>query len=345
VSAALDGSLLAPVPRRVDEARAIPVDEHAWCLRLPLAYERTRAVNCFLLADDEGYVLVDCGGSAVPRAWDALEHALGQAGVAPGKIHTLLLSHLHADHASLAATVIARLGCRVLRGRGPDSLYDRLRDPSIPLDVRRRDALVEGVPVHDLELIVDAPLAGDAPAARPHPDGFLGAGDWIRTRSADWRVVPAPGHSPAQIALWDPARRWIIAADLGYPSGTTYLEYGFTPDPYREALDTLERVRALHPVRYFPGHGRPDDDPLARIDAVEAGITGFRAELTALLDRSQPQSAYDLTRRLIGHDPDPDRRGSILSTVLAVLEHEVRGGRAFVACPVADGVRRFVSAG
>lgn len=341
---ALDGSLLAPVPRRPDEARAIVVDEHAWCLRLPLAYERTRAVNCFLLADDDGYVLVDCGGSAVPGAWDALEHALAQAGADPRAIHTLLQTHLHADHASLAPTVVERLGCRLLRGRGPDSIYDRLRDPSIPLDVRRRDALAEGVPVDELDLIVDAPIAGDGPAVRPCPDGWLGPGDRIPTRSATWRVVPTPGHSPGQIALFDPVRRWIIAADLAYP-GSVYLEYGYTPDPYREALETFARVRDLAPARYFPGHGPPDDDAQARMDAAEAATRAFRDTCVAELDPRRGRSAYDVALRLAGHLPDPDHRGSVLSTVLAMVEHEILAGRVAVAEPEGDGVRRFARVG
>lgn len=339
MSVALDAKLLAPVPRRADEARVSRVDDHAWCLRLPLPYVRTRSVNCYLLADGDGYVLVDCGGA---DAWDALEHALSQISVDPSAIHTLLLTHLHADHASLAATVVDRLGCRLLRGRGPDSLYDRLRDPLIPLDVRRRDAAAEGVPPADLDLITNAPLAGDAPAVRPRPDGFLDPGDRVPTDGADWRIIAAPGHSPAQIALYDPARRWIVAADVAYPGGNTYLEYGYTPDPFRESLDTVARVRQLDAARYLPGHGRPDDHPAARLDTFAAATFAFRDDCLRCLDAVHPRSAYAITGQIGGHDADPDQRGAVLSTVLCVLEHEIGQGRVVVAARATDGIRRFL---
>ena len=54
-------------------------------------------VNRVLLEQDAGWCLVDCGTSVAP-GWDALEHALGLAGVETRAVELLVCTHAHADH-------------------------------------------------------------------------------------------------------------------------------------------------------------------------------------------------------------------------------------------------------
>jgi glyoxylase-like metal-dependent hydrolase (beta-lactamase superfamily II) len=328
----LDRRLIAPRPRRAELARADAVTDGLWCLRLPLPYPSTRSVNCYLLACDDGWTLVDCG-SAVGAGWAALERALALAGVDQRAITTLLLTHLHADHASLAPDVVRRLGCELVRLAGPATSVDRLGEPGIPLPERRRAARAEGVSERDLEAIVDAPLAGDVVDPPLQTDRLLAAGDAI----GGWTVVPAPGHSPNQLALFDSRRGLLISADVAFADIPPYLEWGHTPDPVAEYLATLARVEALPAELVLPGHGRPDRRPRERFAAARAALHEVVTTVQSALDEV-PRSAYEVTCGIVGHDPDPDVRQAWLARVLCVLEHLAGRGRVR---ETNEGVRRW----
>jgi glyoxylase-like metal-dependent hydrolase (beta-lactamase superfamily II) len=335
----LDRRLIAPLPRAAGLTRAEEVADALWCLRVPLPYQRTRSVNCFLLASRGGWTLVDCG-SGVGAGWGALERALALAGVEPRAVTTLVLTHLHADHASLAGEAVRRLGCELIRLAGPDVCTDRLREPTVALDARLRAARAEGVTPRDVEQIVDASLAGDGRQPRPAADRLLAPGDVLHDR---WAVIPAPGHSPAQMALFDARRRVLISADLAYPDIRPYLEWGHTADPVVEYIGTLNRTEALAPALALPGHGRPDRRPGDRFASARAALRDLVERVEGALGPA-PSSAYDVTCRITGDDPDPDLRASWLSCALCVLEHLAARDRVTVE-PGADGVRRFTRAG
>src|SRR5262245_35585651 len=134
-----------PVARSADEARAEVVLDGIVRLRLPVPYTAFGSVNAFLLAHDDGWCLVDCGSSA-PPGWDALERALGLAGVSPEDIALLVCTHTHADHYGLAAEVMTRAGCPLALAPGPTASAETLRDPVVPLENRLELAVRAGVP-------------------------------------------------------------------------------------------------------------------------------------------------------------------------------------------------------
>src|SRR3954447_3417613 len=94
-----------PFERSADEAYAERVVDGIVRLCLPLPYSPRGTVNAYLLEQDPGWWLVDRGPSVAP-GWDALEHALGVAGVETRAVALLVCTHAHADHYGLAAEVM-----------------------------------------------------------------------------------------------------------------------------------------------------------------------------------------------------------------------------------------------
>lgn len=325
---------MLPVPRSVDDVRAHRIADDLWSLRLQLPYSSVATVNAFLLADGKRWVLVDCG-SAVGPGWAGLERALALAGVEPDAIRQLALTHLHPDHAGLADEVAERLGCEVVRGEGPEALMDGLQDPLAPLEERRARGRREGVPEPELDLMVDTPIGLDVGCA-PRVDALLREGDLVAGR---WRVVPVPGHSPNQIALFDEERRWLLSADLALPHFLAYLEYGYTPDPYTEHLGAVERCLELRPALLVPGHGRPAQDAEERLRSSAETILEAAAKLEAVLD-AEPRTAWELTLAYAGGAGGYDTRQAELSFALCVLEHLEARGRALAGAD-GGGVRRW----
>ena len=327
---------LRAVSRTASDARAHPIEPGLWSLQLPLPYLSPPSVNAYLLEVEGGYALVDCGTSLSP-AWEALEHALAEAGAAPEQLRLLICTHLHADHAGLAATVAARTGCDVLRGLGPDTVDDCLRDPVTPLDRRRALGLRAGIPAGEVDRWVDTHLADDVWHDRVQPTRLL-VRRCLPSRIGAVRVIPARGHSPTQIALFEEGRRWLICADLAYPIDHPFLEYGWTLDPYAEHLASLDRALGLEPSLLLAGHGRPAEDARERLQDARQRAVELATRVRATLSGGA-RSAYEVVQTLLGDDPGSNLGQSVMSISLCVLEHLEREGAA-VAEQGDDGVRR-----
>ena len=326
------------VPRNASDARVTSVAEGIACLRLPLPYPAPApaSVNCWLLAGEAGHTLIDSGTSLAP-GWAALEQALARAKVRPSEIRTLVLTHMHSDHAGGAAALVERTGCEVVRMPGPDTANDAFRDARAPLEKRQAVCLREGVPADELEAWADINLADDGRHPHVEPDRLLGQGDSLETTVGRWQVVPTPGHSPTQLALVEEGRRWAISADLAYSRGTPFLEFGHSPDPIAEHLASLERLERLRPELLLPGHGRPTPTPLRVLaragNATLAACARVRSGLS-----DEPRSAYELAVARVGNESNTNRRQEALALTATVLAHlELRGD---LVAEVEDGVRR-----
>jgi glyoxylase-like metal-dependent hydrolase (beta-lactamase superfamily II) len=327
------------VQRSVQDARAYPLADGLICLRVPLPYATPTSVNCYLIALQSGYCLVDCG-TGVGLGWDALAHALDLAGVQPHEVDVLLCTHLHSDHAGLAAVVAERTGCELVRGAGLDSINDVLRDVAVPLSERRRAGRREGIPAHALDAMVDERLGDDGQQERDQDWRLLHDGDRLQTRLGDLTVLAIPGHSPTHIALLHEERRWMLSADLAFAAGSPFLEYGNSPDPYGEHLHAIERARELKLERLLPGHGRMISNPGEALGVAHRTVLAMADRVLASID-GRARNAYEVMLELLDGDPHRDRRQSNLSVTLCVLEHLERAGRA-VSLDDA-GVRKFMA--
>jgi glyoxylase-like metal-dependent hydrolase (beta-lactamase superfamily II) len=301
---------------------------------VPLQYPRVTSVNVYLVALTDGWLLVDTGTDL-----GSLQTALAEAGAPPDRVRALLVTHPHPDHSALAAALCDLYGWPLLRGTGPVTAVDPLRDPRVPQAVRHAHCRRAGVPEADLALMADAVVTGRLGEEERRPaDLTVAHGDALDGLRARWEVVGLPGHSPGQIGLWDVAHRRLIAADLAYPIGIPFIEWGDSPNPYAEQLGSLERASALKPAVLYPGHGRPDPEPELRIERA-------RGELAAVSERlvravaSRPSTAYELACGLAPTNADPDVRQSHLATTLAILDHQVADGRVAVDGSPLDGDR------
>ena len=331
-----------PFPRSADEVSAEPVMDGIVRLRLPLPYSPDAMVNAFLLERaGGGWCLVDCGTSIAP-GWGALERALGLARVEMGAIELLVCTHTHADHYGLAAEVMERSGCPLALAPGPTASAEVLRDTIVPLDQRLALAHRSGVPA-ELALAAASHPGGDGLHPRPGPDLLLDEGVVVETLAGRWRVVPAPGHSPTQVVLFDDRSGMLLSADLVLAPLIPYAEHDYTPDPWAEHVASLERARALRPSLLLPGHGAPNADAAERI-ARALGATAVAEERVDALIAAAPRSAWEVVSEILGPDAPFYPRQAGLSGVTCLLEHLVLTGAA-TATDGSDGVRRFRSAG
>ena len=201
-------------------------------------------VNAYLVREDDGLTLVD-------TAMNAAGELIDEARRLGAPIRRIALTHGHGDHVGSLDQLCERLG-----REGVSVLM-----PAI--DQRILDGEHDAFPGRK---------RGSWPKLATRPDVLLEPGQ----RVGSLEVIPAPGHTPGQVAYLDTREGSLIAGDafttfgrLEVPSHAT-LRFPFAAMATwdrRQALRSAIALRALEPALLAVGHGRALSAPAAAMDA------------------------------------------------------------------------------
>jgi glyoxylase-like metal-dependent hydrolase (beta-lactamase superfamily II) len=243
-------------------------------------------VNCWLIADGEGWLLVDTGRGDDPTR--SLWREIFATGLRGRPITRVLVTHFHPDHVGLAGWICAEWGVPLLM---PRSEWQRTR---LLLLENEADLTTMFVGLQQRAGASAAHLRWMAEAGTPYrsivaplPRAFqpIGEDQTLRIGLRPWKVRIGAGHSPEMACLYDPGAGILISADHILPRISPYV--GLQPsepdaDPLGVFLDALARFRALPGnCLVLPSHGEPFLALHERIDALlhhhEAGLSRLMA--------------------------------------------------------------------
>lgn len=198
-------------------------------------------VNVYLIANENGFFLIDTGFATHRARVDAL---LRGAGCGAGDLKLIVVTHGDADHAANAAYLRTRYGAKIAmhraeapaveRGnmflsRGTPSLGRRLMKPVMSLfRLRKRDRFT--------------------------PDILLEDGDRLDAYAWDAVALHVPGHTRGSIA--------VLTDDGDFFSGD-FLENRRVPsistfvDDQEALMASFRRIEELSIQTVHPGHGGP----------------------------------------------------------------------------------------
>jgi glyoxylase-like metal-dependent hydrolase (beta-lactamase superfamily II) len=220
-------------------------------------------IHAWAIEHPEGLLLVDTGETHAARDQtfaefavapeDELDHQLAAAGLAPQDVGTVVLTHIHGDHADGVPHVPAarvRAGAREIEVT--DSLQGRLQRRLV------RQPLPPGF--HAEAIALDGPAFGAFAASAP--------------LTADGRIVavPTPGHTPGHLAVVvvQDDHHVLLAGDVSYDqAGLVELAVdGVSPDEEvaRATMRTVLAHAEGHPTVYLPSH---DPASAARLAATD----------------------------------------------------------------------------
>lgn len=216
------------------------------------------AIAAFAVEDDAGITLVECGPFSTK---DQLLAGLEAAGLNPNRVHTLLLTHIHFDHAG-AAWWWAQRGVRVyVHPKGLKHMIDPTRLYSSAARIYGEDKMEE--------------LWGKMEKIDPYDIGSVEDRTRLTIGGQTWVAHHTPGHASHHIA-WQLGKK-VFTGDVG---GVTIKGGPVVPpcpppdinvSHWRSSVDRLRSLRAeeYYLTHYGPVSAKSDhlDQLMRRLDA------------------------------------------------------------------------------
>jgi glyoxylase-like metal-dependent hydrolase (beta-lactamase superfamily II) len=139
-------------------------------------------------------------------------------------------------------------------------------------------------------------------------------------------VYETPGHAPSHVCLFQRQRRLLISGDHLLGRISLFYDYGWTPDPAGEFLNSLEVVDQLEARLCLAGHGRPFTDVRAHVEGNRKLVAERVAAVLASLD-GRPRTVVDIAPDVYGEPLTQANANWWLSETLCYLTHLERQGR------------------
>ena len=339
----LDHQVTHPLAERVPQpGEAIPVAEGVWWIRMPLPYALDH-INLWILADGDGFTLVDAG-FGVQETWDLWERHF--AGVLAGKpVKNIVVTHYHPDHVGSAGWLVERTGApfwmttseylSAHAAREDFAGFDR--ENTLELYVRN------GLP---REIVPDAARKGKGYSrgvpSLPKRYRRMMHGDRLSIGDRAWEVITVFGHAPEHAALWCESLNVLISGDQVLPRITSNVGvWGNQPEanPLEQFLSSLGRFSHLPgDALVLPSHERVFHGLHPRIAELH---DHHQRRLERLLEGAgHPITAFEALPLLFKRKLDEHQMAFAMGEAIAHLHYLRERGRLIQV--EEGGVRRFV---
>jgi glyoxylase-like metal-dependent hydrolase (beta-lactamase superfamily II) len=309
-------------------------------LVLPLRLPGLRAVNAYLLRDEAGFTLVDCGihdRELDPEGgWAHLCEALAACDARPEQVTRLIVTHHHVDHYGLAARLIEEARCELWMHRLARDDLRLYRDPGVVAGRLRALFASHGAPQEDLDELTAFEDWRRYVSGVVEPDRMLEGGEEVTIEGRRWSVEHTPGHARGHVCLFAPADALLLSGDHLLPAVTPHIDVTIdAADPLGDYLASLARIEKLSPSLVLPGHGRPFEGGAER---ARATLRHHDRRLGAILQviRREPASAAAVSEEIFGSALLDLHKRLALGEALAHLVYLER--RSEVERSDADGV-------
>jgi glyoxylase-like metal-dependent hydrolase (beta-lactamase superfamily II) len=289
-------------------------------LRLPLPWPGVPHCNAWAVSAGDGFVLFDTGMHG-PDSLAHLERALAMCNLRLQDARLVVCTHAHSDHCGEVPTIVERAGCEVWMHPNHEHLTRMVEDPDAVFARRIEVARQSGVPEEPLRRYAAERGSRATGIAGPIvPDRDLISGVTVSTDLGEWVTYETPGHSPSHVCLFQPERRVLISGDHLLGRISLFFDYGYSPDPVGEFLNSLDVVERLGARLCLAGHGRTFTD-------VHAHIQGNRKLVREQLDgvlralAGEELTAFEVASQLFGDGLSSANAHWLISQTLSYLTH------------------------
>jgi glyoxylase-like metal-dependent hydrolase (beta-lactamase superfamily II) len=313
-------------------------------VRLKLPF-RLNHVNIYLLADGDGYAMVDAGfgNEETIEAWTKLFDG-PLKGV---NITRLIITHSHPDHVGLAGWIVERFKCPLVMSQVEylQSVYHQNRGTE-----ERRNAQRLFFRRHGMDESLTEKLLGRGQdylkrvSVLPPSYRRISHGDDVVIGSRRFKVITGGGHALDQVMLYCADDKLFLSADQVLSKISPNVSvWAVEPDQNSlgEYLASLASLTTTLPydLLVLPGHGVPFYGLKTRIKQL-ADHHEERCRLIADACRDVPQTSKELVPVVFHkHVLDAHQMGFASGELIAHVNYMLVEGR--LTAQETDGVLRF----
>lgn len=193
--------------------------------------------NSYLVTAEKETMLIDTG---LPGNAERILRFIEKAGLKPGDIKTIIITHHHPDHTGSLRNLKKATGAKVAVHR-EDADYVS----------GKKKQVIQAKNLRTFLFKLLRRFSGSKPV---DPDILLKEGDRIDGLT----VIHTPGHTPGSIALYDQERRIIFVGDaLRYVNGKISDSPELFSSDSNEAKHSIAKIANLDYDILLSGHGQP----------------------------------------------------------------------------------------
>ena len=257
-----------------------------------------RVIATAVLQSSAGVALVDPGPST---CLDTLREALTRQGIEIGDVRTVLLTHIHLDHAGATGTLV--------RDNPDIRVYVHERGAPHMADPARLIGSASRLYGDDMDRLWGEFL----PVPRDNLQA-LGGGERIRVADRDFEVAYTPGHASHHVSFFDRSSGVAFVGDTaGIRTGPELFAMPPTPPPdididaWKASVALIDRWQA---DTLFITHFGPHGDPTRHLAGLVEHLDGMAALARAVLERAANEAervdlfTVEARRYLQRHLPD-----------------------------------------
>ena len=216
---------------------------------------RRRVIAATVVEGDGGVTLIDPGPAS---CLGALREALGEAGMAIADIRTILLTHIHLDHAGATGTL--------LRENPAITVYVHERGAPHMIDPEKLLASAARLYGEQMNILWGAFLPVPEASVR-----VLTGGERIEASGRRFDVAYTPGHAWHHVSFFERNSGIAFVGDVaGVRTSQATFVMPPTPPPDIDLdtwVDSIELIRAWNPSRLLITHFGPHADVAPHLDA------------------------------------------------------------------------------
>ncbi|WP_449355415.1 MBL fold metallo-hydrolase [Virgibacillus natechei] len=234
-------------------------------IKLDLPF-RLNHVNCFLAEGEDGWKVIDAGLHNTPtvKRWE--QELAGK------KVTDILVTHYHPDHFGYVGGLQELTGARVSMTKvDADAGLAQWQKNSI--NQLEDNYALAGIP-NKIATQMTSNTSDFIPLVKPYPkvDHYFQEGEMIPIGKYEYEVIFTPGHADGMVNFYNKETNTLLSTDHILPKITPNISYWFhgEPNPLKNYLDSLDKIRKRDADFVIPSHGEPFYGANERIDEIKS---------------------------------------------------------------------------